>query len=832
MTPTTYRHFHLSTRERYSVLEDKRQATTKTTTLEVGKAETMETKSLASCMSELHFSGFPHMNKRINDSSSSLNNCSVDKNNADDGDCSHNLSPNCSENDVNLQCKTFDTEDSTVLDSPNSLLSDKIGQTLDSNDMSDWHTWDHQQRRRSYELCQLDSSLFQDEQDEDENDSELSMPKLIKDDHRDITDDGAEEENEKIELNDSNDESENEDSVNSDNDNDVNRIREHARYTHQRKAASDFFCTPSVKVLRAVSSETELTSHSQMDSNSSKPSKNHRSQSPIIDNTSDEDRPVPITPENRVICKRPKHARKEMMIAISNPFGPDNERQDTGDSANGSDEKISQPQHRQEKEEDSTLKQIISEHEKASQILQEEHFSEALVAFKKVLKLAHSFGLNENHPLVSDSVWHVCSINSTLALINDADEMHRLGMYYDNAGDYKNALKSFHSALDLKVRAFGSSPYASLSKTMHQYGVVHWKIGSYQDALYHFNEALNINQRISQPTQEMELTLAEIFHSIGKVHLSLGHITPALSFFRKSLAKRKEIHNCHDHPDVAQSIISMGKAFEEKGRHTRAMKCYQEGLRIQAKFHSGEHYLPMAATLNCMGVVHEKWREYASAMECYQRALSILHTHLKATQEEDTNHNNHLQVDIAVTLVNVGQIYRFWLDYDNAMSSYKEALSIFSHLLGDHHRNVASTMYHIGLLQVAKDEDNVAMSTFKSVLKIQRAALGDMHMDVAITLDSLAEVFEKHGKYEKALKICLKALKVRRAALGKEHLYVGISLYRLGLFQSNVMDNPKEALNMFVEALRVYRINSLKDDHSRVRVLLKHMEHLHATVQD
>ena len=408
--------------------------------------------------------------------------------------------------------------------------------------------------------------------------------------------------------------------------------------------------------------------------------------------------------------------------------------------------------------------------------------------------------------------------------INDIDDIIIHALEYEKAGSYKKALKFYDIFLSLKLRQHqeSSSEYKCPRATIdlfyliHNYSMLQWKVGSYKKAIRYCYQVLKLDNKLCDVfrSQDLDLARAETYLCLGNSYLSMGDHKEALKYFRQSLRLRKQIHGCHDHPDVASSIICMGKAFEENGRLNRAMRCYREGLRIQQSFFEHD-FAGVAMTFNCVGVIYEKWREYTSAIECYQLALTLFQTAFG-------NDN----VDVALTLSNIGQIYRHLRQYDEAMLSSKEALRIFNGLLGDQHRNVASTIHNIALIHVARDENTVAMKTLKKVLSLQTEALGKIHADVAVTLDSLAGVYQKIGKTQKAVEVYKKAIQVRCKVFGEKHLFVGISYHKLSLVQKENSSSLKHALQNLKRGLDIYRENSLTDENIRVRTILRNIEEI------
>eukprot|EP00957_Ditylum_brightwellii_P165637 12609165-Ditylum_brightwellii.AAC.1 len=72
------------------------------------------------------------------------------------------------------------------------------------------------------------------------------------------------------------------------------------------------------------------------------------------------------------------------------------------------------------------------------------------------------------------------------------------------------------------------------------------------------------------------------------------------------------------------------------------------------------------------------------------------------------------------------------------------------------------------------------MEFYLRSLLIRRSVLGNEHRDVATTLNNIGRIHFAYGEYDEAHDIYTEALRQRRAILGSDHLDVVASIYNLG----------------------------------------------------
>jgi CHAT domain-containing protein/predicted negative regulator of RcsB-dependent stress response len=175
----------------------------------------------------------------------------------------------------------------------------------------------------------------------------------------------------------------------------------------------------------------------------------------------------------------------------------------------------------------------------------------------------------------------------------------------------------------------------------------------------------------------------------------------------------------------------------------KSVEKYYEALELyrRATDRNGE-----AVTLNNIGLVYRSLGEMQKALEKYNEALPLR----RATGDRSGE---------AQTLSNIGAVYWSLGETQKALEKYNEALPI-RRAVGDR-RGEAVTLNNIGLVYRSLGETRKALEKHNEALQTLQA-VGDRSLE-ATTLNSIGEVYQSMGEAEKALERYNEALLLRRA---------------------------------------------------------------------
>jgi len=174
----------------------------------------------------------------------------------------------------------------------------------------------------------------------------------------------------------------------------------------------------------------------------------------------------------------------------------------------------------------------------------------------------------------------------------------------------------------------------------------------------------------------------------------------------------------------------------------KSIEKYHEALELyrRATDRNGE-----AVTLNNIGLVYRSLGETQKALEKHNEALPLRRAIGDRSGE-------------ATTLNSIGVVYNSLGEKQKALEKFNEALPIYQ-AIGDRRGQVA-TLNNIGVVYLSLGEMRKALEKYNEALQTLQA-VGDRRLE-AITLNSIGEVYQSLGEAEKALERYNEALLLRR----------------------------------------------------------------------
>ncbi len=166
---------------------------------------------------------------------------------------------------------------------------------------------------------------------------------------------------------------------------------------------------------------------------------------------------------------------------------------------------------------------------------------------------------------------------------DDLAQIHdRLGVNYNNKGDYPRAIEAFKRLVELQRTA----------SSCFKIGVAHDNNGDFQEAIESYRSAIdldagylrayykladvyakseNFGEAIRCLTQAVEVDEdnAETYFRLGSVHSARGSYDEAISAFNRVLKLDP------NHSGIYQSL---GLAYEQKGEHNRAIEFFKKSI--------------------------------------------------------------------------------------------------------------------------------------------------------------------------------------------------------------------------------------------------------------
>lgn len=307
-------------------------------------------------------------------------------------------------------------------------------------------------------------------------------------------------------------------------------------------------------------------------------------------------------------------------------------------------------------------------------------------------------------------------------------------------------------------------------------------------------------ERIEQELSGQPEIRAELMEVIGSLYGSLGLYDRSLTFFRESLAVRREIYGDR-HPQVARSLQGIGDILRDTGDYDGAEPLIREAIEICRPL-AADACPKYEMTLNNLGLLLSEVGRYDEAEPLLVEALERSRRRFGPESEET-----------GFALHNYAQHLKWKGDFAPAEVLYRQALDLRLKLYGET-QETASTMSNLGVMLAQSDRVEEGGDLIRRALDIRRRVLGDEHPDTSLNINNMGMVYFVSGRFDEAETYLQEALEINRRIFGEEHQRVAHNLGNLARVALEQGDYPK-AVDLQQQALAIRRKN-LGDRHPDV----------------
>lgn len=191
-------------------------------------------------------------------------------------------------------------------------------------------------------------------------------------------------------------------------------------------------------------------------------------------------------------------------------------------------------------------------------------------------------------------------------------------------------------------------------------------------------------------------------------------------------------------------LNELGLWYHQRGQLERALDYYKQSAAHDEQLGDEAR---MATSLTNIGEVYRATGSPGKALECFQRALPIHREVGNRTME-------------ATTLSNMGSVYYMRERYEQALTAFLHAQSIFEDPEARDDARLAVILNNIGGVHLATDQPQEALEAFQRALSMHRA-MGNRAME-AITLNNLGTLYHATHRNKEALEALQRALPISR----------------------------------------------------------------------
>jgi tetratricopeptide (TPR) repeat protein len=312
---------------------------------------------------------------------------------------------------------------------------------------------------------------------------------------------------------------------------------------------------------------------------------------------------------------------------------------------------------------------------------------------------------------------------------------------------YDDAIDEFHKALQMQQPLLGDdSPV--VAKSMHSMGLALRAIKDYTGALDHLNKAISIFEGQEDSTEyetailNCKLNVARTHHSQGVDWQRDGDYDKSIVEHRKSLVIREKLLGAK-HLETARSYYVMGCALSDRGDFDEALSDLRRTF-ITRLVIFGKDHIDTTEVIENLGVVLQ--------------AKGLM-------TNDDINKYKTLVVQ-SVARELEGDMHYDNKDFENAMVSYRKALSLEEQCLGDLHPTTCDLYLRMADVLGELGDFEGSLVEYKSVITIYERLLGKFNLKVAEIYNKLANILMDKGEYETALSFYAKSYGIFDSILG------------------------------------------------------------------
>ena len=276
-----------------------------------------------------------------------------------------------------------------------------------------------------------------------------------------------------------------------------------------------------------------------------------------------------------------------------------------------------------------------------------------------------------------------------------------------------------------------------------------------------------------------------------------------------------------DHTEVASTLLDLANAYEEGEDHTKAMKSLKKAYSIYVSSFGGTS----REATDTLERVAQSYRSKAETERAVTALLTVLRGRKALYGESDPM--------IARTYYHLGGALRENDQLDKAMKCLKHALSIYVGEGKDMHDvgMIAQVMREMAQIHTKNGQHQEASKILKQELAIRKKMGNDEAKQVARTLYYIGLTELEMRNSTKALNILMEGISIYESPDGELGIDFAETLYATGtVFVA--MRHHERAQEAFSEALRVYKLKGLTDSDGRVKAVTTRLETIRKGTHD
>ena len=349
---------------------------------------------------------------------------------------------------------------------------------------------------------------------------------------------------------------------------------------------------------------------------------------------------------------------------------------------------------------------------------------------------------------------------------------NKMGIQLAKMAKYEEALK-IHQTSILYLHEGDDEMYMM---TYNNLANAYQGIQDYDKAFQYFNMVPDGMKKKGSGADVLSFTK----FNMGNLYQSQGLIEKAKECFKEYIAfvdaqEQENGENKESKAIKANALNNIGNILVNERKYDESTEFYKQALLIKKEVY-GQESKEVFGTLCNLGHVFYKLQMSRLALNYLEAALEIT-TNSAAGQESKTGNLNQ-----AMVLHKLANVYFMAKDYDQAMEYYRDAFVIKSHFYDDANDDLMLTRYNIGQVLLKEKDHMGALELFEDIYEKKKEKTGDEDPEVAKIKLDIAECQIAVDELDKAKSLCMEAMETfNEAGLSLRHPYIRRCKKLLGL---------------------------------------------------
>ena len=411
-------------------------------------------------------------------------------------------------------------------------------------------------------------------------------------------------------------------------------------------------------------------------------------------------------------------------------------------------------------------------------------------------------------------------VQQIISTLKTSSVVMKIGISKENQHQYIRALKCYTVAYRLRRAALGEDNI-SLVTVLNMLAEVQAKRKEFDEALQIYKMARDIIKKSNPKGRDTKPLIPDIClkHSAhlflppppstllrgeGAIHEQTGDLKKALNLYHTSLCMRTQQKKLNS------------KSPKKKKKNPTA-NIYKSSTSLNTPTAIKKPPSPTSVTSSISNI------DFALTFENVPcGSPSDLNDSFEVVYEPLSLYNPTLtkdDIDIAITLSNIGHVQRRLLNTNVALQAYRSALRGMKLALGENHPNVAALLGNIGNIYKERGDNDLAIKVYNHVLQIETETLGSNHSEITVTLHNMGTIEYCRKNFESAINLFTRAMKIQALRYGPNHSVVAVTANSLGEAYEKA-NNSRMALKLYRKSLHICT-NDLSKDHTEVFKLLQ-----------